>query len=265
MLCVSWDPFLQTLIHVPMGGLGWPAKAAQGLAVKHMYKSLWNWSVVQSGPDPDFNQAAGKTSRFSRAEALGRWRGFAPLKHFCCPRNLTNGRMGHALVQFPFLPSPSSQVAAESTVGSGQCWCEKQGEWTYHQSGGSNFLFSGFSNPPTPPNPVIHSKMRICWCRYAYVHTHPQAEVSVCTQRSYVCIFFYVYAYMSTWFPVLRTALLCAHREIPNALHTSTPEFNFFYIDDLASDVLPLLIGSFLVALYLVGIFFDVNLIWEAY
>lgn len=54
-------------------------------------------------------------------------------------------------------------------------------------------------------------------------------------------------------------------REIPNELHTSTPEYNFFYIDDLASDVLPLLIGSFLVALYLVGIFFDVNLIWEAY
>lgn len=55
--------------------------------------------------------------------------------------------------------------------------------------------------------------------------------------------------------------MLCVGREIPNALHTSTPEFNFFYIDDLASNVLPLLIGSFLVALYLVGIFFDVNLI----
>lgn len=146
--------------------------------------------MVQSGPDPDFNRAAGKMSAFTRAEALGRWRGFGPLKHFCCPRNLTNGRMGHALVQFPFLPSPSSQVAAESSVGSGQCWCEKQGEWAYHQSGGSNFLFSGFCNPPTSPNPLIHSRMRICWCSYAYVHTHPQAEVSVCTQRSYVCIFF---------------------------------------------------------------------------
>lgn len=55
--------------------------------------------------------------------------------------------------------------------------------------------------------------------------------------------------------------MFCVDREIPNKLHTSTPEFNFFYIDDLASDVLPLLIGSFLVALYLVGIFFDVNLI----
>lgn len=57
------------------------------------------------------------------------------------------------------------------------------------------------------------------------------------------------------------SVVFCVDREIPNELHTSTPEFNFFYIDDLASDVLPLLIGSFLVALYLVGIFFDVNLI----
>lgn len=29
------------------------------------------------------------------------------------------------------------------------------------------------------------------------------------------------------------------NREIPNKLHTSTPEFNLFYLDDLASDVLP--------------------------
>lgn len=40
MLCVPWDPVLQTLVHVLMGGPGWPAKAAQELAVKHMYKSL---------------------------------------------------------------------------------------------------------------------------------------------------------------------------------------------------------------------------------
>lgn len=43
-------------------------------------------------------------------------------------------------------------------------------------------------------------------------------------------------------FPLLfPKSVLCfsVDREIPNELHTSTPEFNFFYIDDLASDVLP--------------------------
>lgn len=122
MLCMSWDPVLQTLIRVSMGGLGWPAKAAQGLAVKHMYKSLWNWSVVQSGPDPDLCWGWPGQKLWAGGGDLAHW------NTFCCPRNLTNGRMRYALVQFPFLPSPSSQVAAESTVSSGQCWCEKQGE-----------------------------------------------------------------------------------------------------------------------------------------
>lgn len=89
----------------------------------------------------------------------------------------------------------------------------------------------------------------------------PQTEVSVCTQVSMCGILLMHMPTRLLGFPVLRTALLCVHREIPNALHTSTPEFTFFYVDNLASDVLPLLIGSFLVALYLVGIFFDVNLI----
>lgn len=189
MLCMLWDPVLQTLVRVPMGGLGWPAKAAQGLAVKHMYKSLWNWSVVQSGLDPDLNWAVGKMSGLTRAEALGRWRGFGPLKHFLLSQKLDKW-------QSEICTRTVSISSLPIITGSSRVHCELwpvlmwKTRGTCHQSGGSNFLFSGFSNPPTLPNPVIHSKMRICWCRYAYVHTHPQAEVSVCTQRSYVCIFF---------------------------------------------------------------------------
>lgn len=67
VLCTSWDPVLQTLIHMLMGGPGWLPKAAQELAVTHLYKSLWNWSLVQSGPDPDLTQAAGKISGFVQA------------------------------------------------------------------------------------------------------------------------------------------------------------------------------------------------------
>lgn len=178
-----------------MGGPGWPAQAARELAVKRTYKSLWNWSLVQSGPDPDLNQAAGKILGFVQvrqggspgwaAGDLARWNASAvPGTWQMAKRDM------HSYREFPFLPSLSSQVTAEAALGSGRCWCEKEGEWTLRQSAGSDFLSSGLSNPPTLPNPEIPSRMRICWCRYAYVHTHAQTEVSVCTRINMCELFF---------------------------------------------------------------------------
>lgn len=68
----------------------------------------------------------------------------------------------------------------------------------------------------------------------------------------------HAYAIVLGWFPLFFHGQCCVSvdRETPNCLHTSTPELRFLLHRWPRFKYVTLLIGSFLVALYLVGFFF---------